>query len=270
MDKVRSKDGTLIAYERLGEGPAVIIITGALGDRADARPLAEALAPRFTAFAYDRRGRGDSGDTRPFAIEREIEDIDALINVAGGEASLFGHSSGAALALEAAVRGLAVSKLALYEPPYIVDGSRPPLPQEYVPTLQALVASGPPGAAIEYFWRVAMLMPPELIAQMRTMPMWPDLVKVEHTLPYDGLAMGDHMAGKPLPAEWAAKVTIPTLVIDGAESPASLRDAVAAVARLLPDAERRTLDGLGHGAPPEVIAPIVSAFLLGKTATGVA
>lgn len=254
----------------MGEGPAVIIVTGALGDRAAARPLAVALAPHLTALAYDRRGRGDSGDTRPFAVEREVEDIDALIHEAGGEAFLFGHSSGAALALESAVRGLAISKLALYEPPYVVDDSRPPLPEDYVPTLQALVAADRPGAAIEYFWRVAMLTQPELVAQMRTMPMWPDLVRLEHTLPYDGLAMGGHMAGQPLPAEWATKVTMPTLVIDGGGSPSSLRNAVAAVSKLLPHAERRTLDGRGHGAPPEVIAPILTEFLLRRTATGVA
>ena len=267
MDKVQSRDGTLIAYERFGDGPAVILVNGAFGDRADARPLAAALATHFTAFAYDRRGRGDSGDNRPFAVEREIEDIDSLIQVAGGSAFLFGHSSGAALALEAAVRGLAITKLALYEPPYIVNDGRPPLPSDYVSTLESMVAAGPPGAAAEYFWRVAMLMPPPLIAQMKTMPMWPGILKVEHTLPYDGLAMGDHMSGRPLPAEWARKVTIPTLVIEGGESPSSLNDAVAAVAGLLPRAERRTLEGQGHGAPPEVLAPVLTEFLLGKAAT---
>jgi pimeloyl-ACP methyl ester carboxylesterase len=267
MDRVQSRDGTLIAYERTGKGPALILVTGALADRADARPVAAALAAHFTAVVYDRRGRGDSGDTPPFAMEREIEDIDALIHAAGGQAFLFGHSSGAALAVEAAVRGLAISKLALYEPPYIVNDNRPPLPSDFVSTLESMVAAGPPGAAVEYFWRVGMLMPPQLIAQMKTMPMWPGILKVERTLPYDGLAMGGHMSGRPLPAEWASKVTMPTLVIDGGESPASLRDAVAAVAELLPRAERRTLDGQGHGAPPEVLAPLLTEFLLGKAAT---
>jgi pimeloyl-ACP methyl ester carboxylesterase len=263
MDETKSPDGTVIAYDRVGEGPALILVSPALASRVDVAPVAAALAPHLTVFAYDRRGRGDSGDTQPYAVEREIEDLDAVIHEAGGQAFVFGHSSGAALALEGVVRGLAITKLALYEPPYIVDDSRAPLPDDYVPTLQALVDAGRPGDAVEHFWRVALQLPPQMIDGMRNSPMWPGLVALGNTLPYDGLVMGDHMAGKPLPAEWASQVTIPTLVIDGGESPPQLRNAVAAVADLLPHAERRTLAGQGHGAPPEVLAPVLESFLLG-------
>jgi pimeloyl-ACP methyl ester carboxylesterase len=263
MNTVRSSDGTLIAYDRVGTGPAIIMVGGALSDRAGAASLAAALAARFSAIAYDRRGRGDSGDTPPYAVEREIEDVDALIAEAGGQAFVYGHSSGAALAMEAAVSGLAITKLALYEPPYIVDESRAPLPEDYVPTLRALVAAGRRGDAVEYFWREGLQLPPEMVTQMRAAPWWPGIETLAHTLSYDGEVMGDQMTGKPLPAEWAARVTIPTLVIDGAESPAQLRNAVAAVTDLLPHAERRTLAGQGHGAPAEVLAPILEAFFLG-------
>ena len=263
MNTARSSDGTLIAYERVGTGPAIILVGGALSDRAGAASLAATLAPRFSSIAYDRRGRGDSGDTPPYAVEREIEDLDALIAEAGGQAFVYGHSSGAALALEAAVHGLPITKLALYEPPYIVDDSRAPLPEDYVPTLRALAAAGRRGDAVEYFWRVGLQVPPEMITQMRAAPWWPGIEALAHTLSYDGEVMGDHMAGRALPAEWATRVTIPTLVIDGADSPAQLRNAVAAVTELLPHAERRTLAGQGHGAPAEVLAPILEAFFLG-------
>jgi pimeloyl-ACP methyl ester carboxylesterase len=262
MNVTTSSDGTRIAYDRTGVGPALVVVNGALGDRTATAALAEALAPKLTVFSYDRRGRGDSGDTQPYAVEREIEDLEAMIATAGGEAFVFGHSSGAALALEAAVRGLAITKLALYEPPYIVDDSRTPLPDDYIPTLQALVDDGRPGDALEYFWRVALQMPPDVIAQMRGAPWWPGMEALGHTLPYDNLIVDGHMDGKPLPDEWANQVTIPTLVIDGGASPDSMRNAVAAVAALLPRAERLTLEGQGHGAPTEVLAPVLEAFFL--------
>src|SRR5512137_163645 len=143
MQKVTSKDGTAIAFDKTGQGPAIILVGGALSDRSAAVPLASLLAPHFTVFAYDRRGRGDSGDTAPYAVEREVEDIDALIDTAGGSAFVFGHSSGAVLALEAA-RGLShkIPRLALYEPPFIVDDSRPPMPEDFRARLQGLLAEG--------------------------------------------------------------------------------------------------------------------------------
>lgn len=265
METVGSRDGTRIAFDRLGQGPALILVGGALSDRSGAVTLARALAPHLTVYAYDRRGRGDSGDEavdEPHGLAREIEDLDALFRVAGGEAFAYGHSSGAALALEAAAHGLPITRLALYEPPYIVNGDRPPLPDDFVETLRALRREGRREDAVEYFFRDAMLLPPETIAAMRQMPMWSGFVANAHTLAYDGEAVGDHMAGKPLPGGWAEQVTIPTLVIDGGASAASLRDAAAAVAALLPNAQRRTLEGQGHSASPAVLAPVLEAFLL--------
>ncbi len=262
MNTVTSADGTLIAYDRTGSGPSLVFVNGALSTRADVKSVAEVLAPRFTVFAYDRRGRGDSGDTQPYAVEREIQDLEAIVQEAGGQALVFGHSSGAALALEAVVRGLAATRLALYEPPYIVDGSRPPVPVDYVPTLRRLIDEGRAGDAVAYFWQVGILMPPEAIAQMRSAPWFAGIEALGHTLLYDGEVMGDHMRGMPLPQEWATKATLRTLVLDGDQSPASMRNAVEAVVQLLPNAERRTLNGVGHGAPPDVLAPVLEEFFL--------
>src|SRR5512136_3089047 len=148
MQKVTSKDGTPIAFGKTGHGPAIILVSGALGDRSAAAPLTPLLSPHFTVLAYDRRGRGDSGDTAPYAVEREVEDIDALVTEAGGSAFVYGHSSGAVLALEAAARGLAITRLALYEPPFIVDNSHPPVSADYVARLNQLVAAGRRGDAV--------------------------------------------------------------------------------------------------------------------------
>src|SRR5438067_1305726 len=191
MKELISKDGTTIAFDQLGEGPAAILVSPALGDRSGNGPLAALLAPHFTVFNYDRRGRGDSGDTQPYAVEREIEDIEALIKEAGGSAFAYGWSSGAALALEAAVRGLAITKLALFEPPFIVDDSRPPLPQDYVTRLTELVSAGRRGDAVEFFMTAGVGIPAEFVAQMRNDPMWPAMEALAHTLPYDGAIMGD-------------------------------------------------------------------------------
>lgn len=261
--KVRSSDGTTIAFERTGEGPAVILVGGALSDRSAAAQLTALLAPRFTVFAYDRRGRGDSGDTAPYAVQREVEDLGALVTEAGGAAFVFGHSSGAALALEAASRGVAISKLALYEPPYIVDGSRSRLPEDYTSHINELISSGRRGEAVEYFMTEGVNVPSEMIERMRRSPMWPALEGLAHTLPYDGMIMGDDMAGKPLSPERWASVTIPALVMDGGASPAWARNAVQATVDALPNAQRRTLEGQTHGAAPEVLAPVLMEFFGG-------
>lgn len=153
MEKVMSKDGTMIAVEKTGSGPALVLVDGAFVHRAiDQFPasLAELLAPRFTVAHYERRGRGESGDTTPYAVEREIEDLAAVVEAAGGSASVLGMSSGAVLALEAAVRGVAIERLLMWEPPFVVDDSRPPLPDDYVAHLDELVAAGRRGDAMEY------------------------------------------------------------------------------------------------------------------------
>jgi pimeloyl-ACP methyl ester carboxylesterase len=263
MNKVTSSDGTAIAFDRSGTGPAVILVGGALSDLSAAAPLVPLLAPRFTVFAYDRRGRGASGDTAPYAVEREVEDIGALVDEAGGSAFLFGHSSGAVLALEAAARGLSVTKLALYEPPFIVDDSRPPLPDDYVARLSELVAAGRRGEAVEYFMTTAVGVPADVVAQMRHDPMWQATERLAHTLAYDFAIMGDTMSGNPLPTERWASATLPTLVMDGGKSPPYQRHAVQALVDALPDARRRTLDGQDHGAAPAVLAPVLAEFFAG-------
>jgi pimeloyl-ACP methyl ester carboxylesterase len=263
MNTVTSKDGTTIAFDRSGEGPAIVLVGGAFQHRAidpSTARLAELLAPNFTVYHYDRRGRGDSGDTAPYAVEREVEDIDALIQDAGGSASVFGMSSGAVLALHTAAAGLAITKLALYEPPFIVDDSRPPLPKDYRERLTALLAAGRRGDAVELFMTEAVGMPAEAVAPMRGAPFWPAFEDVAHTLPYDDAIMGDTTSGASLPTGRWATVTIPTLVVDGGASPAWARNAVAVLAESLADAERRTLEGQTHQVDPEVIAPVLKEF----------
>ena len=265
MNTVASKDGTPIAFDRSGQGPAVILVGGAIQHRAidpSTARLAELLSSTFTVYHYDRRGRGDSGDTAPYAVEREIDDIDALIQDAGGSASLFGMSSGAVLSLDAADRGLAVTKLALYEPPFMVDDSRPPVPEDYRERLTAMLSEGRRGDAVELFMTEAVGVPAEAVSPMRGAPFWPGLESVAHTLLYDDAIMGDFTSGTPLPAARWARVTIPTLVIDGGDSPAWARNAVQAIVDVLPQAERRTLDGQTHQVDPEVLAPLLEGFLV--------
>jgi pimeloyl-ACP methyl ester carboxylesterase len=262
MGKVISKDGTTIAFDQVGKGPVLILVGGALSDRSAGRPLAALLAPRFSVFSYDRRGRGDSGDTAPYAVEREVEDIEALINEAGGSASVFGKSSGAVLALQAA-RKLSITRLALYEPPFIVDDSRAPVPQDYVKHLTELVSSGRRGDAVEYFMTKAVDVPAEYVAQMRNAPSWRTMEALAHTLVYDGAVMGDTLSGKPLLAERWASVTVPTLVMDGGASPAWAHKGVQAIADILPNPQRRTLEGQTHAVAPEVLAPVLAEFFGG-------
>jgi pimeloyl-ACP methyl ester carboxylesterase len=257
--KVRSKDGTAIAFDRSGEGPPLILVLGAFNDRVSGTPLAKVLLPELSVFTYDRRGRGESGDTAPYAVEREVEDLEALITEAGGSAFVFGHSSGAALALEAA-RTLAITKLALYEPPFIVDDSRPPLPGDYVARLQTPVSAGRRGDAVEYFMTNAAQVPAEVIAGMRKDASWAALEGMAHTLAYDGAAMGDTMSGKLLPTKRWASVRMPTLVMNGSKSPAYQKNSVRALVAALPNATRRTLEGQDHGAAPEVLAPVLKEF----------
>jgi pimeloyl-ACP methyl ester carboxylesterase len=260
MKKVISKDGTSIAYDRFGKGPAIILVGGAMSNRTAGEPLAALLAEHFTVFTYDRRGRGDSGDTAPYAVEREVEDIDALIKEAGGSAFVYGMSSGAVLALEAAARIEGITKLAMYEPPFIVDDSRSPLPEGYMTQITDLVSSGRRGDAVELFMTKAVEVPAEFIAPMRNDPMWAEMEKVAHTLVYDNIIMGDNMAGKPLPAGRWASATMHTLVMDGGESPPWMRNAAQAVADTLPNAQRRTLEGQTHGVANEALAPVLEEF----------
>jgi pimeloyl-ACP methyl ester carboxylesterase len=256
MERVTSKDGTTIAFDRLGEGPPVILVCGGSTDRMANTPLAALLASQFTVSNYDRRGRGDSGDTAPYAVEREVEDIDAVITAADGSASLYGTSSGAALALEAAASGLAITKLALWEPPFILDESRRP-PADTAKTYTELVSEGRRGDAVEYFMSKVVGLPPEFVAQARSAPFWAAQEALAHTLAYDATIMGDYS----LPAERAASVKAPTLVIDGEASFAGMGEAAQALADALPDGQRRTLEGQEHNVDPAILAPALVEFL---------
>ena len=265
MSTATSKDGTTIAFDRSGVGPPIILVHPAYGHRSFDPAMAEVarlLSTQFTVFSYDRRGRGESGDTPPYAVEREIEDIDALITEAGGSAFVYGMSSGAALALQAANQGLAVTKLALYEPPFIVDDGRPPFPEDYVANLRKLVSSGRRGDAVEYAMS-NMGLPAEMVGQMRTQPMWPAFEAVAHTLVYDGTIMGDTQRGHALPAERVASVKVPTLVIVGAASPVWALTSLRALVDQLPDAQLRTLAGEFHAVSPQILAPALEEFFHG-------
>jgi pimeloyl-ACP methyl ester carboxylesterase len=260
---VTSKDGTRLAFDRTGKGPPVVLVAGALASRAFPFPLGGLLAPHYTVFNYDRRGRNESGDTPPYALERELEDIEALLREGGGSARVCGFSSGAVLALEAAASGLPITKLALYEPPLIVDDSRPPVPADYLAHVRELIAAGRPGDAVEYFMTDAVRVPPEYVGSMRNEPMWPGLEAVAHTIPYDGAFMEGLMSGKPLPADrvkrWAS-LKAPTLVIDGGASEQFMHSSADALAKVLPDAQRRTLEGQTHDVNAEVLAPVLIEF----------
>ncbi len=261
MRTVISKDGTPIAFDQFGQGPTIILVAPATATRLDQASLAATLAPQFTVFAYDRRGRGDSGDKAPYVAEREVEDIDALITEAGESAFVFGHSSGGVLGLEVARLLLSrIKKLALYEPPFIIDNSRPPAPQDYVPHLNKLIAEGRRSEAVEYFMTDMMLVPAEIVAQMRSSPMWLQLEAVAHTIPYDGAIMGDTMSGNPATLKKWTSVTVPTLVMVGGASPAFFHTGAQALVDILPHAMSCVLAGQDHGPVDNVLAPVLVEF----------
>jgi pimeloyl-ACP methyl ester carboxylesterase len=254
---VKSKDGTAIAYEKSGHGPAVVIVGGIAGDRSQQAPLAALLAKNFTVFNFDRRGHGESGSAEPYAVEREIEDIDAIIGEAGGAALVYGTSGCAVLALLAASGGLApkIKKLALWEPPFIVDDSRPKVPSDYKQQLQSLLAKGRRGDMVELFMTAAVGMPKEFVAPMRQAPFWAAQEAVAHTLVHDATIMGDYS----LPRQRISRIQVPTLVIDGGQMP-WLTSAADATAAALPKAQRRTLAGQPHNVDAGAVAPALTEF----------
>jgi pimeloyl-ACP methyl ester carboxylesterase len=263
MATVVSRDGTALAFDRLGDGSPIILVHPAFSHRSfnpAMAELAQRLASRFTVFNYDRRGRGDSGDTPPYSVEREIEDLEAILAEAGGAAYVYAMSSGAALALAAVSRGVPVAKLALYEPPFFVDDTHPPVPADYASRLADLVASGRRDEALEYYFTRVALVPADMVAQMRTQPMWPAFQAVAHTLYYDARIMEGTQQGKPLPAERTASVTVPTLLIVGSAAPVWTHHAVQALAKALPNAHVQTLEGEFHAVAPATLAPALAEF----------
>jgi len=257
--KVRSKDGTMIAYERSGSGPAVILVDGAFCSRAfgPSQRLAKALAPRFTVYAYDRRGRNQSDDTPSYAPEREIEDIAALIKEAGGSAALIGLSSGAALSLEAAAAGLPITSVVAYEPPYVDEaGDRNGAAHEA--RLKQLLSDGNRGGAVKYFMKDMVGVPSFILLIMPLMPwIWRKLVAVAHTLPYDAAVM----RGFKVPRARFASVQAPSLVMHGSKTDARLKDAAKIVAGAIPGAQQRELPGQTHNVNPGVLAQAATEFL---------
>jgi pimeloyl-ACP methyl ester carboxylesterase len=259
FDTVTSADGTLIAIEKKGQGPPVILVGGAFNDRYTVAGLAVVLAPDFTAVAYDRRGRGDSGDSPDYAVEREIEDLAAVIAHAGGPAGVFGHSSGAVLALEAAQHGVGISKLAAYEPTYVIEGIRPRPPGDLAGRLRAQIDAGHRDQAAALFLAENAGMPAEVIESMRGSQMWGWFTGLAHTLPYDTVVCGPGMM---LPAGRFADITLPVLAIGGGASPPWLPAAARAVADAIPGARYVTLDGQDHGVlnQPDALRPLLTGY----------
>ncbi len=265
-DHVTSADGTRIAVDRLGRGSPVVVVGGILCDRQTTRPLAERLAERFTVLNFDRRGRGESGDaardagagTAPYAVAREVEDLEALVAAAGGAAAVYGHSSGAGLALQAAAAGLPVTRLVLHEPPYgpddaaSVQGAR-----ALAEAVQTAVADGRRADAVALFLDAAGV-PPAAVEAARADPR---LCGLAPTMPYDFAVMGDASHGGTIPEGLVRGVRVPTLVLAGGASPPFFRDTAARIAALLPDGRLTVLEGQDHGAPADAVVPAVAAFL---------
>ncbi|MCL8017197.1 alpha/beta fold hydrolase [Streptomyces sp. AS02] len=259
MDKKTiSRDGTSIAYESTGQGPAVILVSGAMSTGGTVAPLAVPLSDRFRVVVYDRRGRGESGDAAPYAVEREVEDLAALIEAVGGEAALYGVSSGGALALEAAASGLPVRQVAVYEVPFAVYEGGAKERAEYTERLTAALADGRRGDAVVLFLRLTGLAE-EMIQGARQSPMWPGMETIAPSLAYDNAVMGDGL----VPRARLASIGVPVLSVAGSESPPWMREAAQAVAETVPDGTYRSLPGQTHMVEPDVLAPVLVEFFGG-------
>ncbi len=273
MNTVTSKDGTTIAYEQLGSGPPLVLVDGAFCGRTfgPMPALAKLLAPHFTVFHYDRRGRGGSGDTQPYALERELEDLSAVFARAAAlsqrkKAYLYGISSGAALALRGAGGGLAVEKLVVYEPPFSLDGTRTPDPPDFRERIAVFLTDGDRDSAVKLFMKVVGV-PAFGIFFMRLLPnVWPKLRAVAHTLPYDFAALGETQSGGPLPSELEAvlrAISAPTLSLVGGKSPPWMQHAVKRVAESVSGATSDVVPGQDHNIGAAAIAPRLRAYFLG-------
>jgi pimeloyl-ACP methyl ester carboxylesterase len=256
MEKVHSFDGTLIAFDRLGAGKPVVLVSGASTSRVVHQPLAELLAAHFTVINYDRRGRGDSGDTLPYSVEGEIEDLSAVIAAAGGRASVFGNSSGAVLALRAAATGLPITSVALWEPPFMTDPDAPRRAREYTSQLGDLLTAGHRGDAMALFMS-SIGLPEEMIAGMRRSAAWAGMEAIAPTLAYDAAVMGDSI----VPADLLSSINVPALVLTGEKTGAWSDNAARALTAVLPTVEHRILAGQTHAVAWDVLANELRLFL---------
>jgi len=260
MQLVTSQDGTRIAYDKAGKGPALILVNGALSTRSSNSELVQLLAPHFTAYSYDRRGRGDSGDTKPYSVEREIEDIAALIDAAGGSAYVYGKSSGACLALRATSSlGDKIKKLAIYEAPYSEAEGAAKKWREFRSNFDELLAADRRADALTLFMKFTGA-PDEAISEMKASPAWPGMEAMVPTLAYDNAVVGDDRS---VPVEVAAKVKAITLVMDGGASLKTMpfmRTTADKLAKVIPGAQRSTLEGQAHDVSPKALVPILLKF----------
>jgi pimeloyl-ACP methyl ester carboxylesterase len=254
---VTSVDGTQIAFDRLGQGPPVVVVSGIFCARQTTQELAEQLAQQFSVINYDRRGRGESGDTAPYSVEREVDDLAALITEAGGTAAVYGHSSGAGLALNAAAGGLPITRLILHEPPYGPDDEESKRDaRALAENVRAAIAEDRRSDAIKLFF-AASGMPPEMAEGMSGDP---KMHAVAPTMPYDFEVMGDISRGGTIPEDLVRAISIPTLVIAGGASVDFFRVTAARLAEILPNGRHTVLEGQDHGAPADVVAPVVAGF----------
>lgn len=238
-----SKDGTVLAVDHVGAGPAVVCVGGALNDRHSTAWVAEQLTG-FTAYSYDRRGRGDSGDTPPYAVAREIEDLTAVIEEAGGSAMVYGMSSGAALALKAALAGAPITRLALYEPPFTAAATAPP---PGVPDYSLRLSTATPDEALDLFL-TNIGIPPAALANLRQSPTWPAMRTLAPTLRYDDAVMSDSK----IPP--VTTLTIPVTVLAGGKSPTWMREAAQTLAKTLPNGTYTELPNQTHDVDPKALA----------------
>src|SRR5579872_5491905 len=290
METTKSADGTVIAYERTGDGPPLVVAVGAFCDRRTFVPP-PGLTSRFTVYTYDRRGRGDSGDTQPYAVEREVEDLAAVVSAASGASGsgasgsgasgsgasgsgasgsgasgsgasgsgvfAYGHSSGGALVLRAAAAGVPLAAVASYEAPFAVPGTRE-VPADPAGRIRELVAAGRRDDAVRYWMTTVVAAPPQVLQMMEGSPAWPALAALTHTLPYDIALTGD----QGVPAALAA-IAVPALVLGGGTSPDWFHRAVRSTADVIPGAKLVMVEGYDHNVPTEVLAPVLAEFFLG-------
>jgi pimeloyl-ACP methyl ester carboxylesterase len=264
MAFVTSNDGTRIGYSVTGSGPPMILVDGAMCWRASgpAGPLAEQLKDSFTVYTYDRRGRGESADTKPYATQREIEDLAAIIDAAGGSAAVYAISSGVALALEAANSLTGINRMVLYEAPFFTDSSRRPVPADYVERMDRLVAEGNNAGAVKHFMQNGIQVPWFVLMMMQVMGMFRKLAPVGHTLPYDTALVYPFWTYRDIPPNRWPNATMPVLCIGGSKSDGWMQNAQRAIAANLPNATHRTLEGQNHMVAPTAIAPMIKEFLL--------